>query len=49
MERISSKQKIYYLNSVITIFIMVGGRFIPPVSSITPYGMEVLGIFLGSI
>ena len=39
----------YLINSIICIALMVLFRFIPPISQITPYGMEILGIFLGSI
>ena len=39
----------YLINSVICIALMVLLRFVPPIGQITPYGMEVLGIFLGSI
>ena len=39
----------YLINSIICIALMLLFRFIPPISQITPYGMEVLGIFLGSI
>lgn len=49
IKSISGKQKSYYINSVVTILIMICGRFIPPVGGITPFGMEILGIFLGAI
>ena len=39
----------YLINSIICIALMVLFRFVPPISQITPYGMEILGIFLGSI
>lgn len=39
----------YYINSAVCVALMLFFRFIPPVGQITQYGMEILGIFLGSI
>lgn len=45
-----NKSRIYYLNSLIGIAIMLGFRYLPlPLPEITDTGMEVLGIFLGAI
>lgn len=44
-----NKNTFYYINSFICVALMVLFRFIPPISQITPYGMEILGIFFGSI
>lgn len=49
MTNISKKQKIYYLNSAICIIIMICGRWVSPINGVTPFGMEILGLFLGSI
>ncbi|MEE0511054.1 MAG: SLC13 family permease [Peptococcaceae bacterium] len=49
MVYLSKKQRMYYFNSIICILIMICTRFIPPVGGITPYGMEVLGIFFGAV
>ena len=39
----------YLINSIICITLMVAFRWLPPFGGITPYGMEILGIFLGSV
>lgn len=39
----------YLIHSFICIALMVGVGFLPPIGGITPYGMDILGIFLGSI
>ena len=38
-----------YINSFITLALMFGFGFLPPVGAITPLGMRVAGIFLGMI
>lgn len=43
------KNKAYYINSAICVLIMLCGWFLPTIGGITPYGMIVLGIFLGAI
>lgn len=45
----SGKSKRWYINCAITLIIMVGFRFLPPAEPITPFGMAVLGIFIGVI
>lgn len=42
----TKKTTLYYIHSVITIGIMFGFQFLPPVAPITPLGMKILGIFL---
>lgn len=39
----------YIINSVITIALMFGFGFLPPIGDITPVGMKVLGVFLGLV
>lgn len=39
----------HYLNILITLALMFGFRFIPAPAPITPYGMAIIGIFLGVI
>lgn len=39
----------YYIHSLITVGLMIVFYFIPPISTITPVGMKVLGVFLGLI
>ena len=41
--------KKYYLNSAIVVLLMALFRFIPPIGSMTPLGMTILGIFLGAL
>lgn len=43
------KDKKFYVQFLISLFIMVGFGFIPPIGDITETGMRVLGIFLGCI
>lgn len=38
-----------YINVFIVLFFMFGFRFLPPVSTLTPTGMHVLGVFIGSV
>jgi len=38
-----------FVNTLITLFLMFGFRFLPPFSTVTPVGMGVLGVFLGVI
>lgn len=37
-----------YIHFAITLAIMLFFRFIPPIGGITPYGMAIIGIFIGS-
>ncbi len=39
----------YIVNTIITIVLMFGFGFLPPIGSITPIGMKVLGVFLGLV
>ena len=39
----------YLIHSLICVALMVGVGFLPPIGGITPYGMDILGVFLGSI
>ncbi len=43
------RTKSYWINTMIVLALMLLGRFVPPIGSMTPFGMEVLGIFLGAI
>lgn len=55
MEKISSndielkKRRRYYLHAAICLLITFGTGFIPPVGSITPTGMQAIGIFVGML
>lgn len=42
-----SKNRSYYIHSVIFILIMAAFWFLPPIAGITELGMKVLGVFLG--
>ena len=44
-----AQHKKYYINCIIGILIMIVGRFIPPVLTFTELGMEVMGIFIGTL
>lgn len=44
-----TKSNLQIIHIAITIALMFVGRFLPPVGTITPLGMEILGIFLGLI
>lgn len=41
--------KMHYVDIIIIFALMFGFGFLPPISTITPYGMRILGIFLGCI
>ncbi len=43
---LQSKNIRYYINAFITIAIMFGFGYLPPIAPITPLGMKILGIFL---
>jgi len=49
IERIFGKSKDFYITVAITLAFMFGFQFLPPVGQITPLGMKVLGVFLGTI
>lgn len=44
-----SKNIKYYIYSIIGILIMFGTGFLPAIDPITPVGMKVLGVFIGTI
>ena len=44
-----SADKKYYIHSIIGLIIMFGFGFLPAFSTVTPYGMKMLGILLGLI
>jgi hypothetical protein len=39
----------YYLNSLIVVLLVFGVPHLPAVNPITPYGMQIIGIFLGML
>lgn len=43
----SSKNTLYYIHSFITLLLIFGFGFLPPLDPITPVGMRILGILLG--
>lgn len=45
----TAKKDRKYLHFTITLALMLLFRFIPPIGSITPYGMAIIGIFIGMI
>lgn len=38
-----------YIHFIITLALMIFFRFLPPIGDITPYGMAIIGIFIGMI
>lgn len=44
-----NKHKKYYINSAVGISIMIFGRFLPPILTFSELGMEVMGIFAGTL
>lgn len=43
------KNTAYYINSLITVVLMIGIGFLPAPDPMTPMGMKVLGIFIGAL
>ena len=43
----SPKNTAYYIHSLITLVLIFGFGFLPPIEPITPVGMRILGILLG--
>lgn len=43
------KHNLLYLHVIITVLLMFGFGKIPPFGAITPFGMQMLGVFLGLI
>lgn len=43
------KKVTFFLHWLIVLILMFGFRYVPPVGEITPYGMQILGIFLGLV
>lgn len=39
----------YYLHTIITLGLMLSGRFLPAPEPLTPLGVEILGIFIGAV
>lgn len=49
MSNIAKKKGIFFLHWLIVLALMLGFRYIPTMGEITPYGMQILGIFLGLV
>ena len=45
----SKKDTKKYINMVIVLLFMFLFRYIPPISTLTPTGMHVLGVFIGAV
>lgn len=45
MSNEEAKNKSMYIKFGIVLLFMFGFQFVPPIGSMTPYGMAVLGIF----
>ena len=49
MQKEKNKDFMHYLNILITVLFMFGFRFLPAPEPITPYGMAIIGVFIGVI
>lgn len=47
MTNIHRKRDLTFLHLLVMVVFMFGGQFLEPIEPITPYGMKVLGIFIG--
>ncbi len=45
----SSKSAKFYIHMAIVLVLMFGIGYLPPIGAITPFGMKVLGVFIGSL
>ena len=45
----AQKDRRYYIHSIIGLIIMFGFGLLPPFSTVTEFGMKMLGILLGLI
>ena len=43
------KSKVYYIHCAVIVLLMTCFGFIPEISPVTHYGMQVLGVFLGCV
>lgn len=44
-----NKINMNYVHFAVVLLLMFGFRFLPPIGTITPYGMTIIGIFIGMI
>ncbi len=49
MSTLRKKSSTYWINITITLIIMIGFGFLPAPTPITPFGMQMLGIFFGMV
>ena len=49
MEQTNNTALRYYAKILLIAVLMFGIGFLPPIGDITPYGMKILGIFIGCI
>lgn len=49
MEIAKNKTMSFYIQIIAVVVLMVGIGKLPPIGSITPYGMQILGLFIGCI
>lgn len=49
MSTTRKKSTAYWIHIVITLVIMIGFGFLPAPAPITPFGMQMLGIFFGMV
>lgn len=48
-ENTANKNIVYWIHIIVTVTIMIGFGYLPAPDPITPFGMKILGIFLGMI
>lgn len=49
MEKAAKSANLLYIKVLVIILLMAGIGMLPPIGAITPYGMKILGIFVGCI
>lgn len=49
MQNIANKQRSYYLKVIIYLILTFGIGYLPPFGAVTPMGMKVLGVFIGTV
>lgn len=49
MEGLKYKDNTFYIKIVAILILMIGIGYLPAFGSITPYGMKILGIFIGCV
>lgn len=48
-EQIIFKNRTFYFHVAVSVLLMIGVGYLPPFAPITPFGMRIIGIFIGAI